>query len=45
MLDSPPHEASMKLGWEPKIPRVNYLVASGDVPAEWKIYLAVRRFG
>lgn len=34
-----PHEANMKLLWEPKIPRVNYLVASGEVPAGWKIYL------
>lgn len=34
-----PHEANMKLGWEPKTPRVNYLVASGEVPAAWKIYL------
>lgn len=34
-----PHEAKMKLAWEPKIPRVNYLIASGDVPASWKVYL------
>lgn len=34
-----PHEAGMKLHWEPKIPRTNYLVASGDVPASWKVYL------
>lgn len=34
-----PHEANMKLLWEPKTPRVNYLVASGDVPASWKVYL------
>jgi 5-methylcytosine-specific restriction endonuclease McrA len=34
-----PHEANMKLGWEPKRPRVNYLVASGAVPAAWKVYL------
>lgn len=34
-----PHEAGMKLRWEPKIPRTNYLVASGDVPASWKVYL------
>lgn len=34
-----PHEANMKLGWEPKIPRVNYLVASSVAPAAWKIYL------
>jgi 5-methylcytosine-specific restriction endonuclease McrA len=36
-----PHEANMKLRWEPKIPRVNYLVASGEVPTTWKIYLEV----
>jgi 5-methylcytosine-specific restriction endonuclease McrA len=34
-----PHEANMKMLWEPKTPRVNYLVVSGDVPASWKIYL------
>jgi 5-methylcytosine-specific restriction endonuclease McrA len=36
-----PHEANMKLRWEPKTPRVNYLVASGEVPATWKVYLEV----
>jgi 5-methylcytosine-specific restriction endonuclease McrA len=34
-----PHEASMKLLWEPKRPRVSYLVASGEIPAAWKVYL------
>ena len=34
-----PHEAGMRLRWEPKIPRVNYFVVSGDVPAEWRGYL------
>ena len=34
-----PHEANMKLRWEPKTPRVNYVVASGEVPATWKVYL------
>ena len=34
-----PHEAQMKLGWEPKTPRVSYLVAWGNVPAAWKVYL------
>jgi hypothetical protein len=29
----------MRLLWEPKIPRVNYLVVSGDVPTAWKAYL------
>jgi 5-methylcytosine-specific restriction endonuclease McrA len=39
--DRTPHEANMKLRWEPKIPRVSYLVASGDVPAAWKVYLEI----
>lgn len=39
--DRAPHEAGMKLLWEPKRPRVNYLIASGDVPDEWKIYLKI----
>jgi 5-methylcytosine-specific restriction endonuclease McrA len=39
--DRTPHEAGMVLRWEPKIPRVGYLVASGDVPAAWKVYLEV----
>jgi 5-methylcytosine-specific restriction endonuclease McrA len=34
-----PHEANMRLLWEPKTPRVSYLVLSGDVPAVWKVYL------
>jgi 5-methylcytosine-specific restriction endonuclease McrA len=34
-----PHEAGMRLLWEPKTPRVNYLIVSGEVPAEWKVYL------
>ena len=37
--DRTPHEAGMCLRWEPKTPRVNYLVVSGEVPAEWKVYL------
>ena len=36
-----PHEAGMRLRWEPKMPRVNYVVASGEVPAEWRVYLRV----
>jgi 5-methylcytosine-specific restriction endonuclease McrA len=36
-----PHEAGMTLRWEPKTPRVNYLVVSSDIPATWKIYLEV----
>jgi len=34
-----PHEAGMKLLWEPKTPRVDYLVLWGDIPASWKVYL------
>jgi len=34
-----PHEAGMRLLWEPKTPRVGYIVASGNVPTEWRIYL------
>lgn len=36
-----PHEAGMALLWEPKTPRVDYLVATGEIPASWKIYLQV----
>jgi len=36
-----PHEAGMALLWEPKRPRANYLIASGDIPAEWKVYIKV----
>lgn len=36
-----PHEAGMKLRWEPKIPRVGYIVLSGDVPESWKLYLVL----
>lgn len=36
-----PDEANMKLRWEPKIPRVNYLVLTGEVPATWRLYLQV----
>ena len=34
-----PNEVNLKLRWEPKTPRTNYLIASGNVPAAWKIYL------
>jgi 5-methylcytosine-specific restriction endonuclease McrA len=37
--DRLPHEIGYRLRWEPKIPRVDYLVLSGDVPEVWKIYL------
>jgi 5-methylcytosine-specific restriction endonuclease McrA len=39
--DHLPHEANMRLHWEPKTPRANYLVLSGEIPAEWKAYLEV----
>jgi 5-methylcytosine-specific restriction endonuclease McrA len=34
-----PHEAKMKLLWEPKTPRTNYVVLSGEIPTAWKVYL------
>jgi len=37
--DRTPHDAGMLLLWEPKIPRVNYFVLSGEVPEAWKFYL------
>ena len=37
--DRTPHEAGMAMRWEPKTPRVDYLVASGEVPTAWKFYL------
>ena len=39
--DRTPHEAGMALLWEPKTPRVDYLVAFGSVPTAWKMYLEV----
>ncbi len=39
--DRTPHEAGMRLRWEPKTPRVSYVVASVQAPSEWKIYLRV----
>ncbi|MEZ4732483.1 MAG: HNH endonuclease [Caldilineaceae bacterium] len=39
--DRMPHEAGMSLLWEPKTPRVDYLVASGSVPTAWKVYLEI----
>jgi 5-methylcytosine-specific restriction endonuclease McrA len=39
--DRRPHEANMKLLWEPKTPRSRYLVVSGEIPAVWKAYLEV----
>lgn len=37
--DRTPNQAGLKLLWEPKRPRVDYLVASGEIPKEWKAYL------
>lgn len=39
--DRTPHEVGMTLRWEPKIPRIDYVVASGDLPATWKVYLEI----
>lgn len=36
--DRMPHEAGMKLLWEPKTPRTDYLVLDGNNPKTWKIY-------
>lgn len=39
-----PGEAGMKLLWEPKIPRTNYLVIEmGSGPASWKRYIEIGR--
>ena len=32
------HELNWNLLWEPKVPRVDYLVLDGNVPEHWKIY-------
>ncbi|MFP4345307.1 MAG: HNH endonuclease [Anaerolineales bacterium] len=40
--DRLPHEVNMRLAWEPKTPRTNYLVLSGKVPAAWKTYLPMK---
>lgn len=40
--DRLPHEAGMKLRWEPKTPRTSYLViALGTGPSVWKRYVEV----
>jgi 5-methylcytosine-specific restriction endonuclease McrA len=39
--DRLPHEANMRLLWEPKTPRGRYIVASGEIPAVWKAYLEI----
>jgi 5-methylcytosine-specific restriction endonuclease McrA len=40
--DRLPHEAHMRLLWEPKMPRTSYLViALGTGPAAWKRYIEV----
>lgn len=38
-----PHEAGMRLRWEPKMPRTNYLVVAGEIPKAWRAYLDVGR--
>lgn len=37
--DRSTHEAGMKLRWEPRRPRTNYFVVSGEIPLAWKVYL------
>jgi len=37
-----PNEAGMKLRYEPKTPRVHTLIASGEVPSAWKIYIETK---
>ncbi len=39
--DRTPHEAGMPLRFEPRLPRTNYLVASGEIPVEWRKYIQV----
>ena len=39
--DKMPNEAGMRLRWEPKTPRVDYLILGGEIPDAWKIYLEV----
>jgi len=34
-----PEQAGMRLRWEPKTPRVGYIVASGNIPDDWKMYI------
>ena len=34
-----PHEAGMKMLFEPKTPRTNTLIVSSHIPTEWKKYL------
>lgn len=41
--DRLPHEAGMRLRWEPKRPRTNYLVLGGEIPKAWRAYLDVGR--
>lgn len=39
--DKLPHEAGMTLRWEPKRPRGRVIVASSNIPIEWKQYLQI----
>jgi 5-methylcytosine-specific restriction endonuclease McrA len=34
-----PNEVHMRLLWEPKTPRTRYIVASGEIPDAWRLYL------
>jgi 5-methylcytosine-specific restriction endonuclease McrA len=36
-----PNEVQMHLLWEPKTPRTRYIVAAGEIPAAWKVYLNI----
>jgi 5-methylcytosine-specific restriction endonuclease McrA len=36
-----PHQAGLRLLWEPKRPRTSYLVVSSNVPPAWKFYLNI----
>ena len=40
--DRTPEQAGMRLLWEPKTPRVGYIIASGNVPDDWKVYIQTK---
>lgn len=40
--DRPYYECGMYLQWEPKTPRTNYWVFSGNFPIEWKKYIKAK---
>ena len=37
--DRTPAEARLRLQWMPEAPRITFWALSGDIPADWKIYL------